>query len=48
VHVGESEATSHLSTHAAAADLNTSGILTAAGGAWRAQLILRARRLLGL
>jgi hypothetical protein len=42
------EATAHLSANAAAADLNDRGVTTAAGGAWRAEQILRARRHLGL
>jgi DNA invertase Pin-like site-specific DNA recombinase len=42
------EATAHLSANAAAADLNERGITTAAGGAWRAEQVLRARRQLGL
>jgi DNA invertase Pin-like site-specific DNA recombinase len=42
------EATASMSANAAAADLNDRGITTAAGGAWRAEQILRARRQLGL
>jgi len=42
------EATAHLSANAATADLNERGVTTAAGGAWRAEQILRARRHLGL
>jgi DNA invertase Pin-like site-specific DNA recombinase len=42
------EETAHLSANAAAADLNDRKITTAAGGAWRAEQVLRARRQLGL
>src|SRR5215831_19267519 len=41
------EATAELSANPAAADLNDRGITTAAGGAWRAEQVLRARRQLG-
>jgi len=42
------EATAELSANAAAAHLNERGVTTAAGGAWRAEQIVRARRQLGL
>jgi hypothetical protein len=42
------EATAHLSANAAAADLNERGVTTAAGGSWRAEQVLRARRHLGI
>ena len=42
------EATAGMSANAAAVDLNEHDITTPAGGAWRTEQVIRARRQLGL
>jgi DNA invertase Pin-like site-specific DNA recombinase len=42
------ESTAHLSANAAAIALNERDVTTAAGGSWRAEQVLRARRHLGV